>query len=271
MGITRLAEVHADAVEELLLTDPIVHLFLLGFLHQHGVGRAHWYGEVVGEQVITCALVVPGRIAVPGPATAEQADRLGRAMRFVHRPTMMVGPRDTVDRMFAAWAPHAVTDRWHDQRLYVCRAVPDGAELVDLRRATRADADAVADAAARMDREDTGRRLDEVEPAAFAASVMQRIDSEATWISADDRGLRFQVQVGSQTPWGAQVGGTWVPPERRGAGLASAGMRAITRRLLTQLPCVTLHVNEANLPAVGAYRAAGYQPHAPLRLLTLRA
>ena len=69
---------------------------------------------------------------------------------------------------------------------------------------------------------------------------------------------------------GAQLGGTYVWPEDRGRGIATRAVRGLVGTLRSEgLPRVTLHVHEANTPAVRCYVAAGFRPHAPFRLMVL--
>jgi hypothetical protein len=43
----------------------------------------------------------------------------------------------------------------------------------------------------------------------------------------------------------------------------------VCRRLIADVPMVTLHVNEANHPAVRSYEAVGFRRSTPFRLMTL--
>ena len=52
----------------------------------------------------------------------------------------------------------------------------------------------------------------------------------------------------------------WVAPDRRGEGLAVAGMAAVVRACLAEIaPVVSLYVNDFNAPALAAYRRVGFQ------------
>jgi ribosomal protein S18 acetylase RimI-like enzyme len=44
-------------------------------------------------------------------------------------------------------------------------------------------------------------------------------------------------------------------------------MTEIARRLLLTVPAVSLHVHEKNVPAVAAYKRAGFRSVLPFRLL----
>ena len=70
--------------------------------------------------------------------------------------------------------------------------------------------------------------------------------------------------MASMTDWG-----TWVPPGFRGHGYATEGVRALCQRLLDDHPVITLHVNEANHPAVRVYEKVGFVRTSPFRLLTV--
>ena len=51
----------------------------------------------------------------------------------------------------------------------------------------------------------------------------------------------------------------WVNPERRGEGLAAAGMATVVEQARRSIaPVVSLYVNDFNAPARAAYRRAGF-------------
>ena len=85
MRVARLTERHTAAIQALLLDDPLVNLFLLGYVEAVGVHRAYWYGVLDGEAVRALVLLVPGRLMVPwapDPDDARQRDRFLAA--FAH-------------------------------------------------------------------------------------------------------------------------------------------------------------------------------------------
>jgi RimJ/RimL family protein N-acetyltransferase len=264
---TRLTERHVPALEELLLLDPLTNLFLLGYLDAMPIGRTHWYGVLDGDRVVAATVVVAGRLTVPYCPDPDHAEAIAWLLRRRHRPTMMVGPRQATDAIWRVWGRQTAIDRWYDQRLYATDTIPDGAPMAGFRRAHPDDLASVMRHAAAMEEEDLGRSQD---PAAFEATVRRRIENGNTWLAEREGELLFQINVGTTTPYGAQVGGTYVPPELRGRGLATEGMRELSRRLLPRVRHLTLHVNEANTPAVRAYERSGYRSHCPFRLVTLR-
>jgi ribosomal protein S18 acetylase RimI-like enzyme len=267
--VLRLSDSHGPALEELLLREPITNLFLLGQIDAGALGRSNWYGAMDGEALLGATLIVPGRVAVPYATHDDVAVAIGRYLRWRHRPCMLVGPRAACDALWRAWAPDAQVDRWYDQRLYVCTAPVEGEPLAGFRRARAQDASVIAHYADLMEQEDLGRFPRKEDPEGFLRSVHRRIEQGATWVLELHGQLAFQIHVGTSTPWGVQVGGTYVPAAFRGQGLAAACMRELGRRLLPQHRCITLHVNEANTPAVRSYERSGYIRDVPYRLLTL--
>jgi len=253
---------HEAAVEELLLQDPAVNLFLLAMLDL-GLDRTAWLGvEGPEERMLAVAITLPG-LTVPFAPDPAHARAIGVALATTHRPDTLVGPRAACDALLAAWTPDrpAVS---HAQRLYVAETPPVAGEL-DVVRAAPADAAQIAELAAAMEREDLGRDPAR-DPVAHRAVVDERIADGRSWIARQDGAISFMVHVGTRHPLGAQIGGTYVPPRFRGQGLSVRGMAVVTRALLAEHPRVTLHVREANTPAVRAYERVGFRRAAAFRL-----
>jgi ribosomal protein S18 acetylase RimI-like enzyme len=269
--VLRLSDTHGPALEELLLDDPLPNLFLLGQLDGSPLSRAHWYGVPDGDRLLGVALIVPGRLAVPWSPDVVVAQAIGRYLKWRHRPCMMVGPRADCDALWGQWAGDAKVDRWLDQRLYACTEPIPGEPLPGFRRARAQESEIIAHNADRMEQEDLGRRPREEDPEGFLRGVQRRIEQGSTWVLEREGQILFQIHVGTNTPWGTQVGGTYVPPEHRGKGLSTQCMAELGRRLLPAARCITLHVNEANTPAVRCYERSGYVRSVPYRLLTIPA
>jgi len=247
----------------------VVNLFLLGFLSAHPIDRAWWIGACEGTSITACLLIIPGRLAVPYCPDPHLAAQIGQALRRGSPPTLLVGPRSACDQIWDAWGRPAPAVRWHDQRLYVARTPTAGARVDGLRPAREDQWEAVAHHAAEMEHEDLGVNPLDADRSMHLASVKERLRDRRTWVVERRGQIVFQINIGTTTPWGCQLGGTWVPPEHRGQGIATAAMIDLTRRLLEDYPLVTLHVNEANRPAVRVYEKAGYLRSAPYRLATL--
>jgi predicted GNAT family acetyltransferase len=271
VGAFRLGPEHLDAATTLLAADTIQNLFLLGFLDGASLGRGLWYGVERDSALVAVAVVVPDRLAVPWAPDPADAAVIGRKLRHEQAPTMIVGPRLASDALWDAWTQRRIEpDRFYDQRLYVCREAPVVDYVEGFRKAIASDWEVAAQNSARMEYEDTGRDPSVVDPDTHEHVVRERIRNGKTWVIARDGRIVFQINVGTSSKYGCQVGGTWVPPDLRGAGLATIGMKALCQRLLVDHPFVTLHVNEANLPAVKVYEKSGFVRGSAYRLLTVR-
>lgn len=273
---TRLRGAHHRALRRALEEDVDSNLFALGMLQTWGLAEregARWWG--VGDARRLRAVAWAGRpVPDPGPAEAaglvvpwgdpDGCTLLGRAIADGGQPAMVIGPRAASDALWhGLGAPPPRI--WFDQRLYVCARPSEGPALA-VRVARPDELAVISDMAGRMMAEDLGEDPRARDPAGHERLVQARLLAGRVLVSEDDGELVFKLDIGTRTDAGAQVGGTWVPPHRRGGGLATAGMRAATRLLLKQVPRVTLHVNEANVAAVRAYERAGYTAAAAFRL-----
>jgi hypothetical protein len=268
-AVVRLANEDEPSIVRLLEQDRVTNLFLRSFVGTHPVDRAWWYGvgAVRGGPLRAVALVLPARLAVPWAPDPADADLLGAHLHRQHAPSLLVGPREAGDRLWARWAPGVTPRRRYDQRLYVLNAPPPGDDPPGFRLGTVEDTDQVVRNAAEMEREDLGTDPLAEGRAAHEAAVVDRLRTGRTWVVERGGRILFQVNVGTRHAHGCQLGGTYVPPDVRGKGLATAGVAATCRALLRGAPRVTLHVNEANTPAVRAYERAGFERSVAYRLI----
>jgi ribosomal protein S18 acetylase RimI-like enzyme len=249
------------AIEELLQADPVANLFLLALLDQ-GPALWPWYGVRGDDERLVAVAVALPTLVVPYATDPAYAAAIGVALRSVLTPDLLVGPRDDVDALLAAWTD-AVPAVFYDQRLYVLDVEPAPRDS-GVRRAGLEHVGQVAELSAAMDREDLGRGP--ADARVHRAVVTDRIVDGRTWIAEREGRIVFLVHVGTRHHLGCQVGGTYVHPAHRGQGLATACMADVGRALLARHPLVTLHVNEANLPAVRVYEKVGFRRARPFRL-----
>lgn len=270
-GVFRLASSDEPSMEALLERDPIVNLFLIGFLAAHPAERSWWYG--VGRPLRALVLVMPSRLTVPFAPDPADAERLGAHLAEQHTPSLLVGPREAVDVLWGRWSGGAARFRCrHDQHLYKLdretqRPLSTSGDPPGYRLAQAIDRDAIAAGSAEMELQDTGVNPRDVDAVHHLSVVTERIRAGRTHVIARNGEIVFQVNVGTTHSLGCQIGGTWVPPIYRGQGLATIGIAATCKRLLSSHPCVTLHVNERNIPAVRVYERVGFQKVAPFRLI----
>jgi predicted GNAT family acetyltransferase len=182
---------------------------------------------------------------------------------------MLVGPREACDTIWEFWRRRAKPLNFYDQRLYVCTKIDDAPTIPGFRLAEMDDLETVAHYAGLMEAEDLGVNPIITNPGAHQRAVLERIRAGRTYVIAHRTEIVFQIVIGSKTAWGCQVGGTYVPKENRGRGWATRGMRVLCQHLLESYPRVTLHVNEANSPAVKVYERTGFERNAPYRLIVL--
>ena len=274
MQVERLHAPHTLPLLALLDADPESNLFLIDVLRTRGAGvwrLESWYGALQGETIVAVALVIgraaagqPARLLVPAGEPRGCA-AIGRFLRDAGPVEMLIGPRAPCDALWSSLDAPAPRLRY-SQRLYVCDTPPAGAGL-QLRQARLEEAEQVAALAAQMMIEDLHIDPRLPSPQRHLASVRARIDKGSTLVAAQDGSIVFQLNIGTRCPLGVQVGGTFVPPAHRGRGLSTRGMVTACRLLLAQSAMVTLHVNEANTPAVRCYERAGFRRAAPFRLL----
>lgn len=268
--VRRLLPADEAALTELLEENLVVNLFLMGFLAHHALDHSWWVGDIgPDERIEGVLLLVPGRLAVPFCRDPESMERIGHALIGALPPRLLVGPRQACDTLYSAWGRPGRVHRWYDQRLYALRDSPALPGVPNLRQARPEEWRAVARAGAAMEREDLGVDPSAEDPDLHAASVKERLRDGRTWIIERGGEIVYQINIGTRTPWGCQIGGTWVPRAHRGRGLATLGTASLCHRILADHPLVTLHVNEANTPAVRAYEKVGFERAEPYRLAIL--
>jgi RimJ/RimL family protein N-acetyltransferase len=174
---------------------------------------------------------------------------------------MIVGPREQVRKYWAiAESHHAPARRVRDRQPVM---VVDAASLrgddngVSARRATLAEWETVAENAAQM-------ILGELEhdvrsqPADFASGIQHMIERGVWWLGEREDRACFFCNVGPVSDCTAQLQGIWTPPALRGRGLATGGLYAVCRRLLEEMPTLSLYVNDFNTEAIALYERLGF-------------
>ena len=258
----------SDLAEFLALTDrdPTVNVFAAHRARQTRLeprllGGEVWGRYVEGELVSACHV---GANLVPvqaGPEdTAAFSERLLRRGRTV---STVVGPEAAVRALWVdledAWGtPREL--RWCQPHLVVAAAPRIKADPL-VRPSRPDDFGALYPACVAMYTEELG-----VSPElgggtdGYRARVRQLIQFGWSFARYEEGRVVFKAEVAFATPANAQVQGVWVTPERRGEGLAAAGMAAVVALVRSRVaPVVSLYVNDWNEPARRAYERVGFE------------
>jgi RimJ/RimL family protein N-acetyltransferase len=270
------------ALQALLLQDPLPNLFLLSLVEHEALAGERSKGIFYGlweedrhhpgeprNDLAATVYVSPTGLVVPFCPWSEHAAVLGRHVDQHHSPQLIIGPRLASDLFWDATDKLATVRTRYDQRLYVAHRASAGPVAEGLRLATLDDAADLSRFSSRMMLEDLGFDPAITNPRAHTASVLRRIHEGRSWVVEQHGRLVFKIDLGSACSEGALVGGTYVVPDRRGEGLCARAMRGVLAALLQTHPCVTLHLNEANAPAVGCYERAGFERDVAMRLMVL--
>ena len=226
-------------------------------------------GEVWGRYTdgVLTAACHGGANLVPVQASAEDARLFAeRAATRGRTVATIVGPQTAVralwDGLSSSWGrPREI--RWDQPHLEI-GSDPVVAPDPGVRRTTMDDLDEVYPACVAMYTEEVG-----ISPehggggALYRTRVSQLISRGWSFARFEDGRLVFKAEVACATPYAAQVQGVWVPPDRRGEGLAAAGMAAVVSLVRRDVaPVVSLYVNEYNRSARRAYERAGFRQSA---------
>ena len=265
-GVRVLAAADLDEFLALAERDPVVNVFAIHraqttSLEPRWLGGEMWGRFEGGELVAACHVAAN---LVPIQAGPEDAVVFAeRALARRRTASTIVGPQDAVlpfwNAINGAWG-RPRDARW-DQRHLVIECDPDIEPDPAVRVTARTDLDTLYPACVSMYTEEVG-----VSPEIGGGSelyrtrVLQLIGRGWSFARFDRGELVFKAEVACATPNAAQIQGVWVPPHRRGEGLASAGMAAVVALVRARIsPSVSLYVNEWNEPARRAYERVGFR------------
>ncbi|WP_299057976.1 GNAT family N-acetyltransferase [uncultured Nocardioides sp.] len=265
-----------DLEDFLVLTalDPVVNCFAdyrarTTRLDPRWLGGEVWGRYDGGRLTAACHL---GANLVPIQASADDARAFAeRAVRRPRSVSTLVGPQAAVrafwDVAAATWeAPR--DERWDQPHLELI-----GEPLVEpdpeVRVTTKADLETLYPACVAMYSEEVGVSPERGGSSAlYRARVTQLVSRGWSFARFEDDRVVFKAEVACVSPAAAQIQGVWVPPDRRGEGLATRGMAAVARLVVPELaPSLSLYVNEWNEPARRAYEACGFRQTATFSTL----
>lgn len=265
-----------DLEDFLALTalDPVVNCFAdyrarTTRLDPRWLGGEVWGRYAEGRLTAACHL---GANLVPIGASDDDARAFAeRAVRRPRSVSTLVGPQAAVrafwDVASETWeAPR--DERWDQPHLELL-----GEPLVepdpDVRVTTKADLETLYPACVAMYSEEVGVSPERGGSSAlYRARVTQLVSRGWSFARFEDGRVLFKAEVACVSPAAAQIQGVWVPPDRRGEGLATRGMAAVARLVVPELaPSLSLYVNEWNEPARRAYESCGFRQTATFSTL----
>lgn len=265
-GVHVLGPPDLDDFLALTAKDPVVNVFAAyrartTSLEPRWLGGQVWGRYVEGGLVAACHV---GANLVPVQATRDDARVFAERALTRHRQvSTIVGPHDAVrpfwDEVAGTWGRPRDT-RWEQPHLVI-----DGPPGVEpdpgVRRSERDDLAEVYPACVAMYSEEVG-----VSPELgggadlYRARVTQLISRGWSFARFDRGRLVFKAEVACATADAAQVQGVWVPPDRRGEGIALGGMAAVVELVRAEIaPTVSLYVNAWNEPARRTYARVGFR------------
>jgi GNAT superfamily N-acetyltransferase len=265
-GVRPLGTPDLDAFLALTARDPVVNVFAdhrarTTNLEPRWLGGEMWGRFDGGDLVAACHV---GANLVPVEATPDDARAFAeRALTRSRTVSTIVGPHEAVEVFWntvaASWGrPREL--RWRQPHLQIDHD-PLVAGHPDVRRTNRTDLDLLYPACVAMYSEEVG-----ISPEAgggaelYRARVQQLISRGWSFARFEDGRLIFKAEVACASPNAAQIQGVFVPPDRRGEGLAVTGMAAVVELVRREIaPTVSLYVNEWNTAARRAYERVGFR------------
>jgi len=253
-------------VTGLLARDPVVNVVTdyrarLTQMQPRWLGGEMWGYYEKSELTSVCHSAANLMPAMATPAAIEHfADR---AVEQGRRCWTVLGPAASVDpmweRLSRSWpSPREV--RRGQRHLEITRP-PTVAPDLCVRRSMLNELEIVYPASVAMYTEEVG-----VSPerhggtATYRARVAQLIARGWSFVRVEDGRVVFKAEIAAATPHACQVQDVYVVPDRRGEGLATAGVAAVVGVALREIaPVVSLYVNDGNRAARRVYDKIGFR------------
>lgn len=204
----------------------------------------------------------PNLIPLKGTVSAMRmfADRARRRGRMC---SSLVGPAEQVltlwDELQSDWGP--AREVRADQPLMALSANPMVAPDPLVRQVRPSELGRYLPAAIAMFIEEVG-----IDPCAedggagYRARVSELIAAGRAFARFEHGEVVFKAEIGAMSSRVGQIQGVWVRPDRRGAGIGTAGTAAVAHRLVHHLNrTASLYVNGYNHVAQAAYRRIGFE------------
>ncbi len=264
----------ADLVEAFgfLDDDPVLNVYVLALLLRDGLRTTrdeYWAARRAGRLVALLHLGGHSGAVLPvgddAQASAALADRFVERRSFVPRRFQVIGPASAVAALATRLAEAGLEPRLLRRQLYMSlrpRDLPEFERVPELRPARPEDYALIFESGAALRAEELEEDPRLADPLGYARRVEEECRDGYTRVWLDDEGLCFRASVSARTADAAQISGVYVPPHRRGRGLATRGMAELCTRLAEQSRALCLFVNDVNAPAIAVYRRIGFRDHA---------
>ncbi|ARQ68194.1 GNAT family N-acetyltransferase [Streptomyces marincola] len=247
--------------------DPVANAFVTARVLESGLEHPYLGGDMWGyyRGGRLASLCYAGANLVPVRADAAAVDAFAeRALRQGRRCSSLVGPAGPTARLWTRLEPHwgPARELRPRQPLLATRATPAGIAPDPLVRRVRKDEmDLVFPAAVAMFTEEVGISPLSAEDGglAYQSRVAETVGTGRCFARIEDGRVVFKAEIGAVTPEVCQLQGVWTAPDRRGRGLATAGLATVIAHALAETsPVVSLYVNDFNAPALAVYRRLGF-------------
>ncbi len=203
-----------------------------------------------------------GRQIVPCASSSAVLAAFAERAVTARPPSEIVAPRPALERFWAKAGPRLPAPRAirRSQPVYALdRAHLRGSRKdAPVARAKPADLEELNHNSAAMFEHEFGRAAGSVAPAQHRERTRRILEAGWWWCYRAEQRIVFQCNVGSQSPYTAQLQGVWTPPADRGKGYATRGLAAICDHLLDENPSLCLFVNDFNASAIALYERLGF-------------
>ncbi len=181
--------------------------------------------------------------------------------------SMILGARRSADLLIEG-LKYTTYKTFYNQRIYRCTKIVKKAYHSDIQfqKAKMNQEDQIISLSAQMMIEDLGKDPRVPDPKKYRETIRRRIQEGRCFIGMLKNEIVFLLDLGTNGSRGCQIGGTYVPKEHRGKGVATEGVHYWTEKLIQKFGLVTLHVNEENNHAIRCYQKVGFQQSSPYRL-----
>lgn len=259
---------HADtpALEKLLARDPVANVSVTATVSARrsaGPGKGRNGAMVLGidgPDGLQAACWAGSNI-IPVAATPAQGELFGAAVGAMRRRVASIyGDAEAALELYSASGWNNARDVRPDQPLMSITEPSAVEPLAGARLSQSGDFPRVEEASAAMFTEELGFSPYAQGASQYRDRVRGLINSGHSIIAVDPGTAQivFKAEFGAVSPDVVQVQGVWVPPSRRGTGLAGPGMAAVVEHGLKLAPTVSLYVNSYNTAAIRTYERVGF-------------